>query len=129
MLQDGIAFEAHLQNTVVRFSLAPPYELRGFVICDFGRLHVDPPTLLALTGVMLDVVLGHSIIAETLDDVYTRMYHTMFCNHLQQLVHMLGLHYNGKGWDVIHLPLWEAIPCGHALKKAWLGKEAKTIAY
>ncbi len=127
MLQDGVAFEAHPQNTVARFSLAPPHELRGFIIRDFGGLRVHPPTLLASTGVALDVVPGHSIVAETLDDVYTRMYHTMIHNHLQQLVRVLGLHYNGKGWEVICARLRQAIPRGHALEKAWLGEEAKTI--
>lgn len=127
MLQDGVAFEAHPQNTVARFSLAPPHELRGFIIRDFGGLRVHPPTLLASTGVALDVVSGHSIVAETLDDVYTRMYHTMIHNHLQQLVRVLGLHYNGKGWEVIRVLLREAIPRGHALENAWLGEESKTI--
>jgi hypothetical protein len=105
MLQDGVAFEAHPQNTVARFSLAAPHELRGFIIRDFGGLRVHPPTLLASTGVALDVIPGHSIVAETLDDVYTRMYHTMIHNHLQQLVRVLGLHYNGKGWQVIRARL------------------------
>jgi len=128
MLQDGVAFEAHAQNTVARFSLAEPHELRGFIIRDFGGLRVHPPTLLASTGVALDVMPGHSIVGETLDDVYTRMYHTMFHNHLQQLVRVLGLHYNGKGWQVIRARLREAIPRGHALEEAWLGDEVKTIA-
>ena len=128
MLQDGVAFEAHPQNTVARFSLAPPHELCGFVIRDFGGLRVHPQTLLASTGVPLDVFPGHSIVAETLDGVYTRMYHAMIHNHLQQLVRVLGLHYNGKGWQVIRVRLREAIPRGHALEKAWLGEEAKTIA-
>ena len=128
MLEDGVAFEAHPQNTVARFSLAPPHELRGFIIRDFGGLRVHPPTLLASTGVPLDAVSGHSIVAETLGDVYTRMYHTMIHNHLQQLVRVLGLHYNGKGWEVIRARLREAIPRGHALEKAWLGEEVKTLA-
>ena len=127
MLEDGVAFEAHPQNTVARFSLAPPHELRGFVIRDFGGLRVHPPTLLKSTGVTLDVVPGHSIIADTIDDVYARMYHTMFHNHLQQLVRVLELHYNGKGWQVIRMRLREAIPPGHALERAWLGKVAKTF--
>ncbi|KAI0300834.1 IucC family-domain-containing protein [Russula brevipes] len=128
MMRDGVAFEAHPQNTVARFSLAAPHELRGFVIRDFGGLRVHPPTLLASTGVALDVLPGHSIVAETLDDVYTRMYHTVFHNHLQQLVRVLGLHYSGKGWEVIRVRLREAIPRGHALERAWLGEEAKTLA-
>lgn len=127
MLEDGVAFEAHPQNTVARFSLAAPHELRGFVIRDFGGLRVHPPTLLASTGVTLDVVPGHSIVADTLDDVYTRMYHTMFHNHFQQLVRVLGLHYNGIGWQVIRMRLREAIPPGHALERAWLGEEVKTL--
>jgi len=127
MLRDGVAFEAHPQNTIARFSLQPPHEIRGFVIRDFGGLRVHPPTLLASTGVTLDVHRGHSIVAETLEDVYVRMYHTMFHNHLQQLVRVLGLHYDGKGWEVIRSRLREAIPPGHALERTWLG-EAKTIA-
>jgi siderophore synthetase component len=42
ILEDGVAFEAHPQNTIARFSLAAPHELRGFVIRDFGGLHVHP---------------------------------------------------------------------------------------
>jgi len=55
------------------------------------------------------------------------MYHAMIRDHLQQLVHLLGLHYNGKGWSVIRSRLREAIPRGHVLQKFWLG-EAKTVA-
>ncbi|KAH9987280.1 IucC family-domain-containing protein [Russula compacta] len=127
MLQDGIAFEVHPQNTIARFSLTAPYELRGFIIRDFGGLRVHPPTLLASTGVALDVSPGHSIVAETLDDVYTRMYHNMIHNHFQQLVRVLGLHYNGKGWQVIRPRLREAIPCGHILEQAWLSGEVKSL--
>ena len=127
MLEDGVSFEAHSQNTVARFSLAPPHELLGFVIRDFGGLRVHPPTLLKSTGVTLDVVPGHSIIADTLDEVYARLHHTLFRNHLQQLVRVLGLHYNGKGWQVIRVRLREAIPPGHVLERAWLGEEAKTF--
>ncbi|SRR6266851_2679893 len=127
MLQDGVAFEAHPQNTIARFSLVAPHELLGFVIRDFGGLRVHPPTLLASTGVALDFEPGHSIVGETLDDVYKRMYHTIIHNHLQQLVRVLELHYNGKGWQIIRARLQEAIPRGHALEKAWLDEQAKTI--
>jgi len=48
-------------------------------------------------------------------------------NHLQQLVRVLELHYNGKGWQIIRARLQEAIPRGHALEKAWLDEQAKTI--
>ncbi|KAH9975944.1 hypothetical protein BGW80DRAFT_1457476 [Lactifluus volemus] len=84
ILEDGVAFEAHPQNTIARFSLAAPHELRGYRV----TLNIHP---------------GNSVATNTLDDVYTRMYHTMFHNHLQQLVRVLGLHYNGKGWEVIRV--------------------------
>ncbi|TFY82934.1 hypothetical protein EWM64_g1073 [Hericium alpestre] len=127
MLENGVAFEAHPQNTLARFSLEAPHRLLGFIVRDFGGIRVHPPTLLATTGVTLDAALGHSIIADTLDDVYARMYHTMIHNHLQQLVRVLGLHYNSKGWDVIRSRLREVIPEGHALANAWLSEEAKTV--
>jgi hypothetical protein len=127
MLEDGVAFSAHPQNTVARFSLAAPHELRGFVIRGLGAIRVHLPTLLAATGVTLNIHPDCSIATETLDDVYALMYRTMFHNHLQQLVRVLGLHYNGKGWEVIRVRLRESIPPGHALERAWLGEEARTI--
>lgn len=127
MLKDGVAFEAHPQNTIARFSLTAPHELRGFVIRDICGVRVHPPTLLASTGVMLDALPDHSVVVETLEDVYKRMYQTMFHNHFQQLVRVLGLHYNGKGWEVIRARFRESIPPGHALERAWLGEEAKTL--
>ena len=129
-LQDGVAFEVHPQNTIARFSLTAPYELRGFIIRDIGGLRVHLPTLLASTGVTLDVppaLPGHSIVAETIDEVYKRMYHTMIHNHFQQLVRVLGLHYNGKGWQLIRTRLREVIPHGHTLEEAWLSEGAKTL--
>jgi hypothetical protein len=76
---------------------------------------------------MLDALPDHSVVVETLEDVYKRMYQTMFHNHFQQLVRVLGLHYNGKGWEVIRARFRESIPPGHALERAWLGEEAKTL--
>ncbi|THH16104.1 hypothetical protein EW146_g4489 [Bondarzewia mesenterica] len=127
MLINGVGFEAHPQNTLARYTLTDPPRLTGFIIRDFGGLRVHPPTLLASTGVAPDIASGHSIIADTMDDVYARMYHTVVHNHLQQLVRVLDLHYSGKGWDVVRARLREAVPSGHPLEKAWLDEEAKTV--
>ncbi|KAJ7183177.1 hypothetical protein C8R46DRAFT_1066173, partial [Mycena filopes] len=97
VLHNGVAFEAHPQNCVARFDLKTK-ELLGFIIRDFGGLRVHRASLRASTGVELDFLEGHSIIAEDPDDVYARMYHTVIHNHLQQLIRVLGLHYSGKGW-------------------------------
>ncbi|RDB25516.1 Uncharacterized protein y4xN [Hypsizygus marmoreus] len=126
VLHNGVAFECHPQNCLARFDIVTK-ELRGFIIRDFGGLRVHPETLKATTGVELDFLAGHSIIADDLDDVYTRMYHTVFHNHLQQLIRVLGLHYNGRGWEVVRQHLNDLIPKDHGLYNAWLSPERKTL--
>lgn len=126
MLINGVAFECHPQNCVARFDIKTK-ELKGFIIRDFGGLRVHPETLRATTGVELDFLTGHSIVAADLDDVYTRMYHTVFHNHFQQLIRVLGLHYNGRGWAVVREQLKEFIPREHPLYDAWLSPERKTL--
>lgn len=126
VLKNGVAFECHPQNCVARFDLKTK-ELKGFIIRDFGGLKIHPPTLYETTGVELDVVAGHSIVSESLDAVYARMYHTVFHNHLQQLIRVLGLHYNGRGWEVIRRNLEIAIPNSHPLWEAWMSSERKTF--
>ncbi|KAF8593335.1 hypothetical protein BDV93DRAFT_612275 [Ceratobasidium sp. AG-I] len=126
VLDNGVAFECHPQNCLARFDMVTK-ELKGFIIRDFGGLRVHPETLKATTGVDLDVHEGHSIVASDLDDVYTRMYHTIFHNHLQQLIRVLGLHYNGRGWEIVREHLKAVIPAGHALYEAWLSPERKEL--
>ncbi|KAF8640221.1 hypothetical protein AX16_010118 [Volvariella volvacea WC 439] len=126
VIHNGVAFECHPQNCVARFDLVTK-ELRGFIIRDFGGIKVHPETLKRSTGVELDFLAGHSTVTETVDEVYTRMYHTMFHNHLQQLIRILGLHYNGVGWGVVRKHLREAIPHDHPLYDAWLSPERKTF--
>ena len=132
MLLNGVGFEAHPQNTVARYSITAPHRLLGFIIRDFGGIRVHPPTLLESTGVKLDAAPNHSIIAEDMNDVFARMYHTVVHNHLQQLIRVLGLHLNGKGWEIVRSTLRDAIkavdsPNSAALEKAWLGDEARTV--
>ncbi|KAF5371849.1 hypothetical protein D9615_009540 [Tricholomella constricta] len=126
VLDNGVAFECHPQNCLARFDMVTK-ELKGFIIRDFGGMRVHPETLKATTGVDLEVHDGHSIIASDLDDVYTRMYHTIFHNHLQQLIRVLGLHYNGLGWELVRKHLKAVIPKDHSLYAAWLSPERKTL--
>ena len=110
MLIDGVGFEAHPQNTLIRLSLgSKPPRILGFVIRDFGGIRVHPETLHKSTGVEISsyAIPGHSVIANTIEDVYVRMYHTVFHNHFQQLIRVLGLHYSGKGWDTVRKCLRE----------------------
>jgi siderophore synthetase component len=126
VLKNGVAFECHPQNCVARFDLKTK-ELKGFIIRDFGGLRIHPPTLHESTGVELDFISGHSIIADDLEDVYTRMYHTVFHNHLQQLIRVLGLHYNARGWEIVRKNLRDAIPQSHPLWATWMSPERKTF--
>ncbi|KAF9048461.1 IucC family-domain-containing protein [Panaeolus papilionaceus] len=126
MLYNGVAFECHPQNCVARFDIKTK-EIKGFIIRDFGGLKVHPETLKETTGVDLDVIDGHSVIASTLQEVYTRMYHTIIHNHFQQLIRVLDLHYNGIGWDVVRRQLRENIPSDHPLYAIWLSEDVKTF--
>lgn len=126
LMQNGVGFECHPQNCIARFDLNTK-ELLGFVIRDFGGLRVHRATLKASTGVDLDVHTGHSVIANDLEDVYTRSYHALIHNHLQQLIRILGLHYNGLGWKVVRNHLEELIPRDHGLYAAWLDPNRMTI--
>ncbi|KAJ7650717.1 IucC family-domain-containing protein [Roridomyces roridus] len=126
VLHNGVGFECHPQNCVARFDIKTK-ELLGFIIRDFGGLRVHRESLRASTGVELDFLEGHSIIAEDNDDVYERMYHTVMHNHLQQLIRVLGLHYSGVGWALVRKHLKAVIPAEHALYAAWLSPEKKTF--
>ncbi|TFK40141.1 IucC family-domain-containing protein [Crucibulum laeve] len=126
MLTNGVAFECHPQNCVARFDIKTKV-LKGFIIRDFGGLRVHPATLRETTGIELDFIEGHSIVAPDLEDVYTRMYHTVIHNHLQQLIRVLGLHYNGLGWAIVRRHLEAHIPRDHALYAAWLSPDRKTF--
>ncbi|KAG5726657.1 hypothetical protein E4T56_gene13927, partial [Termitomyces sp. T112] len=46
---------------------------------------------------------------------------------LQQLIRVLGLHYNGRGWDVVREHLNAVIPKDHPLHAAWLSPERKSL--
>ncbi|KJA26269.1 hypothetical protein HYPSUDRAFT_132979 [Hypholoma sublateritium FD-334 SS-4] len=126
MLHNGVAFECHPQNCVARFDIETK-ELKGFIVRDFGGLKVHRPTLKASTGVDMDFIEGHSIIASSLDDVYTRMYHTIIHNHFQQLIRVLDLHYNGLGWGIVRQQLRANIPREHPLYDAWLSPSRTSL--
>ncbi|PFH53186.1 hypothetical protein AMATHDRAFT_55679 [Amanita thiersii Skay4041] len=121
-LYNGVALECHPQNCMARFDINTK-ELLGFVIRDFGGIRVHPETLKASTGVEVDFLTGHSVIAPDMDDVYKKLYHAAIHNHLQQLIRVLGLHYNGRGWKIVRSHLKELVPKDHSLYDAWLSAE------
>ncbi|KAJ3906972.1 IucC family-domain-containing protein [Lentinula edodes] len=146
-IHHGVAFEAHPQNCLARFDVATG-ELLGFVIRDFGGIRVHEATLISslssssssdsesedpngkLTQFESEIALaGHSILAPSLEEVYTRLYHTLIHNHLQQLIRVLELHYDGTGWEVVRGCFGEVVGReeregrGRGLWEAWMGSD------
>ena len=126
IIYNGVGFECHGQNCLARFDLKTK-ELLGFVIRDFGGIRVHPETLYASTGVELDCLPKHSISVPNLDDVHTQTYHSAIHNHLQRLIRVLDLHYNGQGWVIVRKHLMQAIPKDHTLYDAWLSPDRNML--
>ncbi|KAG2224869.1 hypothetical protein INT45_008051, partial [Circinella minor] len=107
--ESGLAFEAHGQNTMARFDQKTG-ELKGFVIRDFGGISIHRETLKKSCGVDVDVLPNSSVIAESMDLVYNRLYHSLFHTHLQRLIRVLGMHHNGRGWEMVRHYFNEIVP-------------------
>jgi len=118
-INNGVAFEAHGQNTLARFDLKTK-KLAGFVIRDFGGIKAHQETLMKSCGVKLDVLPDSCVVAEELDEVYKLLYHTLIYGHLHRLIRVLGFHYDGRGWAMLRQHLNNIIPHNHPLQKAWL---------
>jgi Ferric iron reductase FhuF-like transporter len=106
LIINGLAFEAHPQNTLVRISTSPDTRpcVLGFVMRDLGGIRVHPPTLLSSTSTPQEAfrfLPNHCIVTKTREEAAAKLYHTLVQNHLQRLARVLGLHYLGEAWDVV----------------------------
>jgi hypothetical protein len=126
LLQNGVAFDAHAQNIMARFDRQTG-RLTGFIYRDLAGLRIHPPTLKKSTGVDFQFLPGHCVVASTLEEIYPKLYHTFVHNHVQRLIRVLGLHYNGKGWDILRRHMQEHIPADHPLFKLWLDPESRIV--
>ncbi|KAF7312079.1 C2 domain-containing protein [Mycena indigotica] len=124
-LHNGVVFEAHAQNCQLRFNTTTG-ELLGFVVRDLGGLRIHPPTMNASLGTNFEFLPGHCVVTQTLEETYPKLYHTFVHNHLQRLIRLLGLHYNGVGWEILRNHLRRTVPRDHGLWKAWM--ETETVA-
>jgi len=118
---NGVAFDAHGQNTLARFDRVTG-ELKGFLIRDFGDIRVHRETLEASTGVKMDVLPTSPIVATELSDVINKLYHTLFYLHLQRLIRVLDLHSNGFGWRCVR----EALDRNFSNNKSEICKAIRT---
>jgi Ferric iron reductase FhuF-like transporter len=126
MLHNGLAFEAHAQNTLLRVSRETG-ALRGFVMRDLGGLRVHPPTLRASTGVPFAFLPGHCVVSATPQEAAKKLYHTLVHNHLQRLVRVLGLHYSGVGWEIVRTCMGDVVGRDSWLWDVWMGEDAASV--
>ncbi|KAI9320739.1 IucC family-domain-containing protein [Dichotomocladium elegans] len=109
LITNGVAFEAHGQNTIARFDRKTG-ELKGFAIRDFGGIKVHNETLKRSCGVEIDVLPDSHVVAASMEDCYKLIYHTLFHSHFQRLIRVLGLHHNGLGWKIVRKHVDMIIP-------------------
>ncbi|KDR79022.1 hypothetical protein GALMADRAFT_137986 [Galerina marginata CBS 339.88] len=126
LIKNGVAFEAHAQNVLARFDIVTG-NLRGFVIRDLGGLRVHPPTLRESTGVDFQFLPGHCVATRTLEEIFPKFYHTFVHNHIQRLIRVLGLHYNGRGWEMLRQHMKAVIPCDHPVWNVWMNSSSRTV--
>lgn len=126
LLHNGVAFEAHAQNVLARFDIKTGQVL-GFIVRDLGGLRIHPPTLHQSTGVDFEFLPGHCVVTKTLEETYPKFYHTFVHNHLQRLIRLLGMHYDGSGYAMLRRHLEALIPKDHALYNIWLSGEGATV--
>ncbi|KAJ7039620.1 IucC family-domain-containing protein [Mycena alexandri] len=124
-LHNGVVFEAHAQNCLLRFD-STTGALRGFVVRDLGGLRIHPETMNASLGTDFQFLPGHCVVTDTLEETYPKFYHTLIHNHLQRMIRLLGMHYNGVGWEMLRKHLRDVIPQNHGLWKSWM--ETDTVA-
>ncbi|KAJ7183178.1 hypothetical protein C8R46DRAFT_1026947 [Mycena filopes] len=124
-LHNGVVFEAHAQNCLLRFD-STTGALRGFVVRDLGGLRIHPETMNASLGTDFKFLPGHCVVTDTLEETYPKFYHTLIHNHLQRMIRLLGMHYNGVGWEMLRKHLRDVIPQDHGLWKSWM--ETETVA-
>lgn len=113
-LINGVAFEAHGQNTLARFDRKTGI-LKGFVIRDFGGVKAHNETLKKSAGVELDILPDSCVEAQTLEEVFKLLYHTLFHCQIQRLVRVLDLHYSGEGWEIVRKYMNLYVPKDHVM--------------
>lgn len=104
--EHGFTFEAHQQNVLlkVKKNSEHGFELTGFLVRDIGDgIIVHQETLNSKIGIKVSVLDDNNsvILADSLEDVYSLCYHTLFHCHLQSIFRSLGTHDNGSGWNVV----------------------------
>lgn len=132
LLHNGVAFEAHPQNTLLRLSrstLTPT----GFVMRDLGGLRVHPATLATSitdsdSEFAFKFLPGHCVVTSTREEAAKKLYHTLVHNHLQRLARVLRLHSDGSAWGVVREHLTREISRGSWLWSVWMDDAVRSVS-
>ncbi|KAI8353423.1 IucC family-domain-containing protein [Mortierella sp. GBAus27b] len=128
LIEYGVSFEAHQQNTLVRFKIpqpgdnSPVYPI-GFVVRDFCGIGVHQDTLFKTTGMRLQASPGNTNEVAQLKDGYAHLYHTLIQMQLHRLIRALDLHYSGEGWSILRTKLAHYLKPGDIGHTLWLSSE------
>jgi hypothetical protein len=72
LLHNGVAFEVHLQNTLLCLTCSSHMPL-GFILHDLGGMHIHPQTLYTSTGCQFAFLLEHCIVTLTHEEVAKKL--------------------------------------------------------
>ncbi|KAK6810722.1 hypothetical protein RU639_013573 [Aspergillus parasiticus] len=98
LIKYGIGLEGHGQNLVVRVCRQTG-EIKGFAVRDFGGVRMHVPTL-NNHGVKFDSLPpGGATLTDNLDNVWSKVHHSLLQNHVGFLLVALGLENHG-GWAI-----------------------------
>ncbi|KNG82968.1 hypothetical protein ANOM_008953 [Aspergillus nomiae NRRL 13137] len=98
LVQYGIGLEGHGQNLVARVCRQTG-QIKGFAVRDFGGVRMHVPTL-KKHGVKFDSLPpGGATLTANLDNVWSKVHHSLLQNHVGLLLEALGLENHG-GWAI-----------------------------
>ncbi|KAE8422529.1 IucC family-domain-containing protein [Aspergillus pseudocaelatus] len=98
LVQYGIGLEGHGQNLVARVCRQTG-QIKGFAVRDFGGVRMHVPTLKS-HGVKFDSLPpGGATLTDNLQNVWSKVHHSLLQNHVGLLLEALGLENHG-GWAI-----------------------------
>ncbi|KAI8143676.1 hypothetical protein BJV82DRAFT_100599 [Fennellomyces sp. T-0311] len=109
---NGVVFDAHGQNTIARFDRSTG-ALKGFLIRDMDGVLVQRETLKESCGIDFFVDSFNS--ATSKEHAYAFFYFVSIETHLQCLIRILGMHHNGRGWQMVRTHLSNLLTPGHPM--------------
>ncbi|KAI9479599.1 hypothetical protein BDB00DRAFT_879245 [Zychaea mexicana] len=120
---NGLTFEAHLQNVVARFDRSTG-KLKGFLVRDLGGIDAHYETIKKSCGIDLKAltITGFGGV-DSMENVYRKFYYTLFYLHLQPLIHRLGMHHNGYGWQRVRVYFRQLVPINHPMYQYFMEQE------